>query len=464
MKIDQDGILFSDRWNRNHQISFSSYPSKVYKKTLPSSPLSSFVVPNIVHIPSTCPCPFPAPAPAPGSPSAPSAALLPVGSCPPAAAAPPARRPSSSQSGCRREKHKKPTVNIIKMFGVECWALILWFMELTCFSVCHMLPFNTRKCIELSLYLVKQSDSHGLHELRCMLRDNPTENPGHNTHYAHDPDFLEISGFLASLGDLDTVWRDTLDHLHWIFKGPERTHQMLQDLWHFPVSRWTHSRAPDYTLTKKSELSPELSTGGFVYVATLGIYPTCSLCAALERGSGPARGSQPALCGLRGPSGPEPRTAASWADAFSPAGGAAVQRARERENRGILKTKPDALQVHSVYICSCPRFSPPSSPSPSRGAPYQGPVCPAWSPPLAASRTATAASSPPCPDRRWTCGTCPPRWACTRRPPCSPPESKQEEQIYCKSVTWWTELMKHRADAVDVKPYPASTRFFILHP
>lgn len=153
MKIDQDGILFSDRWNRNHQISFSSYPSKVYKKTLPSSPLSSFVVPNIVHIPSTCPCP--APAPVPGSPSAPSAALLPVGSCPPAAAAPPARRPSSSQSGCRREKHKKPTVNIVKMFGVECWALILWFMELTCFSVCYTLPFNTRKCIELSLYLVK---------------------------------------------------------------------------------------------------------------------------------------------------------------------------------------------------------------------------------------------------------------------------------------------------------------------
>lgn len=63
-----------------------------------------------------------------------------------------------------------------------------------------------------------------------MLRDNPTENPGHNTHYAHEPDFLEISGFLASLGDLDTVWRDTLDHLHWIFKGPERTHQTLQDL------------------------------------------------------------------------------------------------------------------------------------------------------------------------------------------------------------------------------------------
>ena len=58
---------------------------------------------------------------------------------------------------------------------------------------------------------------------------------------------------------------------------------------------------------------------------------TCSRGAARGTGSGPAPGWRPALCGRRGPSGPEPPTAASWADASSPAGGAGGQR------EGILK-------------------------------------------------------------------------------------------------------------------------------
>lgn len=58
---------------------------------------------------------------------------------------------------------------------------------------------------------------------------------------------------------------------------------------------------------------------------------TSNLCDALVRGTGRAPCWRPALCDRRGPWGPGPQTAASSADAFSPAGGAERQREIDRE-------------------------------------------------------------------------------------------------------------------------------------
>lgn len=66
---------------------------------------------------------------------------------------------------------------------------------------------------------------------------------------------------------------------------------------------------------------------------------TSNLCDAPVRSTGRAPCWRPALCDRRGPWGPGPQTAASSADAFSPAGGAERQCEIDREQVGTQRNK-----------------------------------------------------------------------------------------------------------------------------